>query len=452
MDNLKYGNPSLDIMIDFNRNRNGHQLFSTGKSLTNLPSTLPPSLVQNPSMFPRVDLTKVFEGLDAESIDNAIAELKEQEKNAIFNQDLETAESISQELSEMREKQILMNNLIILEQNQNSFDELKALNEEQIHEFNERWESIMYEMTEESKRIEEEVVQQHVAERERVEEEISRVIPPPTKFSVNVLNSRYKLSQLIKLKKFMEAKELKEELDEEEQRETQVWEVKFFQQLDKRKELLYKKQKAEFESLKVRLEKNINAKLKQRMLEYEKLLQRIQNLQNELIAKQSLQFAKIQSTNSKVLTKYSLNLKNLEERYFDYGEQEEANLEDGNQETPFEYEQHGSSQPVQQTLTKQLNQEEETFGSDSAVRVMRTVPERNEEEEEEDEEEQEIDWNSDAENEQSPIKHNNNTQQSRISEQMSDNYSTEENFVDRHVKKVPNLLLKLQARKSTIFV
>jgi len=85
--------------------------------------------------------------------------------------------------------------------------------------------------------------------------------------------------------------------------------------LEKRKELLLKKQRNEYEALKTRLEKSINSKLKQRMAEYEKLLQRIQNLQNELIIKQSLEFAKIQASNAKILAKYSLNINNMQEKF-----------------------------------------------------------------------------------------------------------------------------------------
>jgi len=188
------------------------------------------------------------------------------------------------------------------------------LNEEQINEFNERWETIIFELTDEAKKLEQEVLAQHEAERERIDEEIQKISPPSTKFSVGLLNDRYRLTQLIKNKKFTEAKEMKEDIERREEEENFEWQRKFYVQLEKRKELLYKRQKNEYETLKARLEKSINAKLKQRMNEYEKLLQRIQNLQNELIIKQSLQFAKIQTTNAKLLAKYSLNLHDLEER------------------------------------------------------------------------------------------------------------------------------------------
>ncbi len=198
----------------------------------------------------------------------------------------------------------------------NKFEELKSLNEEQITDFNERWEIIVFELTDESRKIEEEVLAQHEAEKERIEEEIQKITPPSTKFSVSVINDRYRLNQLVRAKKYVDAKELKEDVERREEEEEYEWQRKFYGQLEKRKELLYKRQRNEYEALKARLEKSINAKLKQRMIEYEKLLQRIQNLQNELIIKQSLQFSKIQNLNAKLLAKFSLNLNDLQDKVF----------------------------------------------------------------------------------------------------------------------------------------
>ena len=96
-----------------------------------------------------------------------------------------------------------------------------------------------------------------------------------------------------------------------EAQEDEDWEHKTFNHREKTKSLLVKKQKNEYEALKTRLEKSINTKLKMRMNEYDKLLQRIQNLQNELLTKQTLHFAKIQSSNAKILAKYNLNLADL---------------------------------------------------------------------------------------------------------------------------------------------
>lgn len=129
------------------------------------------------------------------------------------------------------------------------------------------------------------------------------------------MDDRFKLKQLIKQKNYTSAKYLKENIEKRQEEEEITWQEKFIEQLEKRKELLLKKQKNEYEALKTRLEKSINSKLKQRMAEYEKLLQRIQNLQNELITKQSLEFAKIQATNSKLLAKYSLNLSDMQEKF-----------------------------------------------------------------------------------------------------------------------------------------
>lgn len=188
---------------------------------------------------------------------------------------------------------------------------MKQLNEDQINEFNERWDAIIFDLTEDSKKIENDLRDQHEAERAKLEEEISRQQTPPVKFSSELLDNNFKLEQLIRNKKYQTAKLLKEKIELRQEREVVEWERKFGEQRDKQKDLLAKKQRNEYEALKTRLEKSINTKLKMRMNDYDKLLQRIQNLQNELITKQTLQFSKIQSANAKILSKYELNLNEL---------------------------------------------------------------------------------------------------------------------------------------------
>ena len=166
-------------------------------------------------------------------------------------------------------------------------------------------------MTEDSKKIENDLRDQHEAERIKLEEEIGRQQTPPVKFSSELLDNNFKLEQLIRNKKYQTAKVLKEKIELKQEREVVEWERKFGEQREKQKDLLVKKQKNEYEALKTRLEKSINTKLKMRMNDYDKLLQRIQNLQNELITKQTLQFSKIQSANAKILSKYDLNLNEL---------------------------------------------------------------------------------------------------------------------------------------------
>lgn len=189
------------------------------------------------------------------------------------------------------------------------------MNDEQINEFNDKWENIIFELTDYSKKIEKDLLEQHQAERKRLDEEIAKIQVPPPKYSPSLLDDKFKLKQLIKQKNYTSARYLKENVEKRQEEEEIAWQERFIEQLEKRKELLLKKQKNEYEALKTRLEKSINSKLKQRMAEYEKLLQRIQNLQNELIIKQSLEFAKIQATNAKLLAKYSLNLNEMQEKF-----------------------------------------------------------------------------------------------------------------------------------------
>ena len=192
--------------------------------------------------------------------------------------------------------------------------------------------------------------EQHEAEKRRLEEEISRQQIPQVKFSSALLDNNFKLEQLIKNKKYQTAKLLKDKIGLMQEQESEEWGRKFYNQREKQKELLLKKQKNEYEALKTRLEKSINSKLKMRMNDYDKLLQRIQNLQNELITKQTLQFSKIQSANAKILSKYDLTLSELnnqrETSFIDFFGRNENNQIQEN--TP-------SNAPMGANFTKKLN-------------------------------------------------------------------------------------------------
>ena len=126
-----------------------------------------------------------------------------------------------------------------------------------------------------------------------MDEKVDKIKTPPTKYSNDVLNDKYRLRHLIKNKQYQLAKQLKANLDARYRQQDEVFKLKFKEQLEKKKNLLYKKQQNEYEALKTRLEKNINTRLSERMKEYEQLLQRMQNLQNELMIKQSVIFSKI---------------------------------------------------------------------------------------------------------------------------------------------------------------
>lgn len=185
------------------------------------------------------------------------------------------------------------------------FDELKAASESQIAEFNEHWDSVIEALSEESHRIESALLEQHEAERDRFEEEMERQSMPVPKHSSQLINKRFRLEQLLRNKRYSEAKLLKERLERLEREEQSQWLNKWLGQRDRNRELLSKKQKNEFDTLKARLEKSINSKLISRMTQYDKLLQKVQNLQNELITRQSLHFMRFSTANAKLLAKHN---------------------------------------------------------------------------------------------------------------------------------------------------
>ena len=157
------------------------------------------------------------------------------------------------------------------------------MNDHQIAQFNEKWDNIIMELTDSSKKIEADLLAQHEEERDKLDSEIERIETPNPKLSSELLNNKVKLQHLIKGKRYSHnffpvkkqfrygiAKLMKDDIIIKEKEERDSWETKFRSKLKKKKELLLKKQKNEYEALKTRLEKSINTKLKQRMNEYEK--------------------------------------------------------------------------------------------------------------------------------------------------------------------------------------
>lgn len=188
------------------------------------------------------------------------------------------------------------------------------MNDKQIADFNEDWDSIILKLTTSSKKIEEELLEQHAKERQKLEVEIQKIETPNPKLSSELLNKQVQLRHLIKSKKYGAARILKAEIQEMEQIERESWEHKFREMLQKKHDLLLLKQKNEFEAMKTRLEKAINSKLKQRMKAYDKLLHSIENVQHQTMNRQNREFGKVQAVNARVLAKYSLNLGELEQK------------------------------------------------------------------------------------------------------------------------------------------
>lgn len=168
-----------------------------------------------------------------------------------------------------------------------------------------------------------------------LEEEIQSMGDPPIKFSAELLDRKFKLRQLIKIKKYTEAKVVQEEVRALEERELRQIEEANQKALEKQRQNKRKKHRAEYETVKARLEKNINAKLKQRMNEYEKLLLRIQNVHNEMSSKQAREFKKIQTVHAKLLSKYSLNINDVVSRHNQLAEEAEWRESEG--DAPHEY-------------------------------------------------------------------------------------------------------------------
>ena len=171
----------------------------------------------------------------------------------------------------------------------------------------------MFKLSETSKKIEDDLHQQHQTEMEMLEDEIQSMNLDKVKYSSGLLNQIYKLKFLVKSKNYSAARELQEDIQIQEEKELQKAEQVLVKKINKMRRNKEKKHVNEYDSIKARLEKSINSKLKQRMIEYERLLLRIQNCHNDMMNRQSVEFGKLQSIHSKLLLKYSLNLDGISE-------------------------------------------------------------------------------------------------------------------------------------------
>lgn len=70
--------------------------------------------------------------------------------------------------------------------------------------------------------------------------------------------------------RYGEAQLVKNEVEKLIEEDTKKWNAVFLEKLEKRKELLVQRQKTEYESLKVKLQKSIDEKISIRAIEYDK--------------------------------------------------------------------------------------------------------------------------------------------------------------------------------------
>ena len=135
--------------------------------------------------------------------------------------------------------------------------------------------------------------QRHAAELEEFQKKILAKQPKP-KFSTELLNHRKVQDHLAKAKDYTEAHKVKAKADRLEAEETEKWLQKrqdgMFQQEEN-----WKQQKLqELAALQKRIQTGREGQKKQRTLELERLVQRYQNVKNELDAQHNLERLRIE--------------------------------------------------------------------------------------------------------------------------------------------------------------
>lgn len=277
--------------------------------------------------------------------------------------DLDRADEISKEIDEWREKEILLKSFLKMSENSKELENLKIANQERLTNFEDNWEEIIMELTETSQNIENALIEQHKNETEMLEEEINNTNLPPTKFTAELLNEKFKLKKLVKSRNYEEAKIIQKLIQKRSEEETEEWKFKFFNFIEKKREKLLKNQTSEYEGLKSRIERSINSKLKEKTKSQEKLMLLIQNMENELNNKQNIEFTKLQAINSKILTKHSLNWNNLDVYNRDKSFIEKSNFSQQENKKPFLKNKTPYVQTKNRNIQRKNKSNKKVFGS-----------------------------------------------------------------------------------------
>lgn len=295
------------------RGRLAARLEELAEPLSHPAAEDPPGL---PDPLPALQkaLRRMVDGLSVEQLAAQIAELERAEAEAAARGAIELAERLSAETRELREKQVLVKNSLLVEQSQRAFDQLRAFNREQIAAFNARWDAAIAALLEQAERAEAELLAQQQGERERLEEAGRQAHPPAARFSATLLNEQFRVQQMVRARRYEAAKETRESAVLRETAEREQWRHRLESQLVRRREQLAAQHALELSALQTRLEKTAHASLKQRAAELTQLRRRMHNLQSETVTRQTAQFAKIQAQNAKLLSKFSISLSAVEER------------------------------------------------------------------------------------------------------------------------------------------
>ncbi len=141
------------------------------------------------------------------------------------------------------------------------FLKLQRSNQESIQNFNEKWEVVIEQLTDYSARVEEDLRNQHMNELEQFDEDF-KLLKQRMKYSSKILNSRFRLKQLIRSRKYAEAKYIKAKIAMMEEKDRGIWDLKHQEKKIKKKKQLIKRHTNEKNVSQSRLEKMINERLK----------------------------------------------------------------------------------------------------------------------------------------------------------------------------------------------
>ena len=93
-------------------------------------------------------------------------------------------------------------------------EELEKITLTQFNDFNKMWDDLIQEHIDNMKKIEQELSNTHQEEITKFNEEIESIVIPKPKFSKNLINDHVVLQNLIKTKKYSEAQEVSDKIED----------------------------------------------------------------------------------------------------------------------------------------------------------------------------------------------------------------------------------------------
>ena len=166
---------------------------------------------------------------------------------------------------------------------------VEEANARELQRFNAAWDRAMIEYDTKTQALVEQMQQRHAHEFREYQDELRARYPLRPKFSRDLLNTRRIQQVLAKQNQYAEAHRVKAKADLVEEWEMSQQTKQWFDKLEKLERLFVSKQDTEIAALVKRIQSGRVGQMRARQSEYERLLQRYQNIKKELLNQQNVE-------------------------------------------------------------------------------------------------------------------------------------------------------------------